>query len=82
MNNNLPTKIIQTKVIPLTNTRSSKIKAFDAEGNIIIIKKDLLDGNYFKQHLAVAEILMNRMGWKGKLIGGETQWGYAFAIVN
>jgi hypothetical protein len=79
-------KAILTKVIPCTNTKPTRVKAYTEGGNSITLSwsecdnnGDGLDG---KAHLYAAQALANKMQWPGKLLGGGTPEGYAFVFAE
>lgn len=63
-------KAIQTKYLPCTNTKGSRIKAFTGEkGQTVTIGyPHELSGEAV--HAKAAVMLRDKMGWKGELIGG------------
>ncbi len=72
-------KAIETKYLPCTNTRGSRIKAFTEGGNQITIPyPHELSG--VDVHAKAAVELCIKMGWKGKLISGGTKNGYVFVF--
>ena len=74
-------KAIQTKYIGATNTRGSRIKAFDEDGNSTTIPyPHELSGE--EVHRKAAEALRDKKGWKGELVGGGIKSGYVFVFVN
>ena len=72
-------KAITTKYLGATNTRGSRIKAFDMDGNSITIPypHDLSGEDV---HRAAAQALCAKMNWSGMLIGGATSGGYVFVF--
>ena len=74
-------KAILTKVLPCTNTRPRRMKAFDQDGNQFILT-GWLAGDFPDGHRAAAEGLCAKMGWKGSLIGGTTKDGMAFVFAE
>ncbi len=72
-------KAISTKYIGPTNTRGSRIKAFDCDNNAVTIPYPYeLSGE--DVHRKAAEALRDKMGWTGELIGGGTKDGYVFVF--
>ena len=72
-------KAIMTKYIGPTDRRGSRIKATDSDGNSIMLPYDSAldtEGN----HNAAAKALRDKMGWKGRLIGGWTSGGMAYVF--
>ena len=74
-------KAILTKYLPATNTKPSRVKAYDCDGNSITVPYtyDDLYGN--QAYINAANALKNKMGWKGELIGGHTKDGMAFVFM-
>ena len=78
-------QVIQTKFLPATNTRGSRIKATCAAGSITIGYPHELSGQAV--HRAAAEALASKLGWTspyyGQLLGGCLPDGsYCFVIGN
>ena len=72
-------KAITTKYLPATDTRGSRISAFDEDGNRITIPYDCaLSGEAVHRKAAVA--LCRKMGWSDNLIGGGVKGGYVFVF--
>jgi len=74
-------KAIVTKYLPATNTRPSRIKASDEDGNTITISYDhgLSHGQcYAKAAVALCE----KMGWSTNLVGGHVKDGYVFVTLS
>jgi hypothetical protein len=76
-------KAISTKFLGPTNTKGSRIKAFDGDGNSVTISKDYGLDTY-DSHKKAALKLCNKMRWKGcsRLVGGGTKTGFAFVFCN
>lgn len=78
---------IETRYIPATNTKPSRIKAYTCNGQSLVMsvgKAEELSpdrGNHADcTHRVVAQALADRMGW-GPLGGcGGTKRGYAFVF--
>ena len=70
-------KAIKTKYLAPTNTRGSRIKASDLDGNNITItyssNLDIEDA-----HAEAARALIDKMGWGGRWIAGALDAGYVF----
>lgn len=79
-------KAILTKIIPCTNTKPTRIKAYTEGGNQIMISWDHADGfgkrTQGQAHLFAARKLCDKMGWTGELIGGGTPDGYCFVFAQ
>ena len=72
-------KAIITKYLGPTDTKGSRIKADDGDGNTITISyPHELSGE--DVHRKAAEALCDKMGWTGELIGGAIKNGYAFVF--
>lgn len=72
-------KAISTKYIGPTNSRGSRIKAFDSDNNQVTISYpyELSGEDVYRK---AAEALRDKMGWTGELIGGGTKDGYVFVF--
>lgn len=78
-------KAILTKVIPCTNTKPTRVKAYTEGGNSIMVSWSECDSDGRTQgeaHLYAAQALANKMQWPGKLLGGGTPEGYAFVFAE
>ena len=73
-------KAIQTKYLPCTNTRGSRIKAWAEGGNQVTVPyPHELSGQAV--HRLAAETLCKKLGWTGALLGGGLPNGdYAFVF--
>jgi hypothetical protein len=72
-------KAIITKYIPATNTRGSRIKAFDCDKNSVVISyPHELSGEAVYKQAAVR--LCEKMKWSTDLLGGGTSNGYVFVF--
>jgi len=72
-------KAILTKYIPCSNTRGSRIKAYDCDKNSVTIPyPHELSGEDVYRLAAVR--LCQKMGWDTDLIGGGLANGYAFCF--
>ena len=72
---------IETKFIPCTNYRPSRVKATCQAGSLTLSWDDALDvdGN----HQAAAKALARRLNWAGKWVGGHLpKRGYVFIIAK
>lgn len=72
---------IQTKYIPATNTRGSRIKAFTSSGQSLTLgfSYELEDYENYKR---VALELCKKMGWSEKIEGGSTKDDYTFIFLK
>lgn len=79
-------KAILTKVLPCTNHRPTRLKAYTEGGNSLIVSLSEAEGNGDKNqglvHLYAAEKLRDKMKWTGELLGGGTIEGYAFVFAD
>ena len=74
-------KAIVTKYHGFTKARGSRISASDEDGNRVTIPYPY--GSSIEDcHRIAAMALCDRMGWKGKLIGGSLKTGYVFVWVR
>ena len=70
-------KAIETRYYGPTNTRGSRIRAFDLDGNSVSIPYPYdLSGEGC--HAAAAKALCKKMNWHGKLASGALERGYVF----
>jgi len=84
-------KAILTKRLPATNTKPARIKAYDSDGNSIVLSVHVFpldDANEEGKHFHTASALASKMGWwagrAGKcytLHGGGIKGGYAWVFV-
>ncbi len=74
-------KAIQTTYLGATNTRPSRIKASDCDGNSVTISypHGLSDEAAFRK---AADALCLKMGWKGPLVGGGLKNGWVFCFAE
>ena len=67
-------KAIQTKILPQTTTKPTRIKAFEPDGKSAIFSVEELSlncsGGIREWHGKAARLLADKHGWKGALIGG------------
>lgn len=70
-------KAIQTKYLPATNTKGSRIRAFDSDGNSVTVSH-YHDASRDDAHRRAARALCEKMDWRGRLIGGHIKDGMAF----
>ena len=78
-------KAILTKIIPCTNTKPTRIKAYTEGGNSLILSWSTCDDEGRTQgqaHLFAARKLCDKLKWEGVLIGGGTIEGYCFTFAN
>ena len=72
---------IQTKYLPATNTRGSRIKAFTSSGQSLTLPFDY-STDEVTRYKDVAIALCQKMNWPTDLIGGGTKNGYTFVFKN
>jgi stress response protein SCP2 len=74
-------KAIMTKYLSPGNVKGARIKAFDQDGNRVILEwNHSMDG--FENAAMAAEELKRKMKWKGELVGGSLKDGYVFVFVK
>jgi len=73
---------IMTKYLGPTNTKGSRIKAMQSYG----VKQVTIDFDYSLNdegnHALAAQMLLNRLGWRGEWRMGGTDKGYVFVNVD
>jgi hypothetical protein len=67
-------KSIQTKYVGPSNVRGSRVTADDGDGNRIVLGWRS-EWNSEQNHAEAAVTLCKRMGWGGRLQGGDTLKG-------
>ncbi len=78
-------KAILTKVLPCTNTKPTRIKAYTEGGNQQVLSWSECDSDDRTQgqaHLYAAQALADKMHWPGALIGGGIPDGYCFVFAD
>lgn len=78
-------KAILTKVLPATNTKPTRIKAYTEGGNSITLSWSECDDEGRTQaeaHGYAARKLARKMNWPGVLLGGGTIEGYCFVFAD
>ena len=74
-------KAIFTRYLGATNTKGSRIKAYDGDGNKITLAFDYaLSGEAIFKKAAVA--LCEKMNWPLELLGGGFKGNYVFVFKN
>ena len=72
---------ISTKFFGASNTKGARIQAKTGSG-----KKAYFDYTYELntegEHRRAAELMAEKMGWKGELIGGGTEEGFVWVFLN
>jgi hypothetical protein len=72
-------KAITVKYLSPTNTKGTRVKASDGDGNSVILPKDYaLDSYEMAQKAAVR--LCEKMDWHGVIEGGYTKDGMVFVF--
>jgi hypothetical protein len=76
-------KAISTKILLATNTKPKRLKAFDCDGNSVIISEGEVSGSLHSEdtNKFLAQKLADKMGWPGELVGGWTKEGYVFVFL-
>ena len=70
---------IQTKYLPCTDTKGSRVKAFTSNGQSLTMPYDYsLENEAVYKKVAIA--LCEKMDWSTDLIGGGTKDGYTFVF--
>ena len=62
-------KVITTKYLPMTATRPARVLATDNDGNSLIVGADSVS------HAEAAKRLKDKMGWEGRMVGGNLRSG-------
>ena len=75
-------KAIETRFIPATSIKPSRISATDNDGNRVIISYPSNVGDQEATHRVAALALCDKMNWSGRLVGGSLKHGYAFVFVD
>lgn len=70
-------KAIYIKYLPATGYKSLRIKADTRDGNSITMARSTEDINDKQDAERVAYALMDKMGWKGELIGNGDVFVFA-----
>jgi hypothetical protein len=76
-------KSIMTKILPSTDTKPYRIKAYDGDNNSIVISTDSIPHSRAdrRTHLIAVNKLKQKMGWKGSGVLGwmkGTEYVYVF----
>jgi len=72
-------KAILTWVLPATEHKPTRIRASEPDGKSVTVSLDYGISDY-DQHHAVACELRDKLGWEGKLIGGDLKFGMCFVF--
>lgn len=73
-------KAILTKVLPCTETKRRRVKAYDLDGNSVTVTTSWLSGQAL--HEFAAKELCAKMNWPGQMACGETREGFAFVFLD
>ena len=75
-------KSIFTKYLPATNTRGSRIKAYDSDkcNSITLPYDDALSTDYVHRGAALA--LCHKLGWTGTLVEGGSDTGNVYVFLT
>lgn len=74
------TQAIETKYLPATNNRGSRIKATAWAGSVTVPYDHALNAD--DNHAAAALALRYKMGWQGKFAQGGNAKGNGYYFVN
>ena len=74
-------KAITTRYRGATNTRGARMEASDGDRNKVSIPYPH-ELNSEQAHAAAAQALRDKMGWKGRMIGGATKEGYTWVFAD
>ena len=72
-------KAIRTRYLGATNTRGSRIKADDGDGNTVTISYPH-EFSGADVHAQAAIALCQKMGWRGMITAGGLDNGYVFTF--
>lgn len=76
-------KAITCKYLPPTNTKPSRIKAYDMDNNQVTINYQSADsssGDTYRVYERAARALCDKMGWNIEIVGGGIKDGYVFVL--
>jgi hypothetical protein len=68
---------IETKYLPYTNCRGSRVKARSSGGHSVTVDWDYAL-NSEENHIAACKALVEKLQWQGTFQGGGTERGYVF----
>lgn len=74
-------KAIMTKVMPATNTKGTRIKAYDSDNNSVTVSWEH-ELNEEENAIHAAYKLKEKMNWKGDMAWGWVKEGYIFVFIN
>ena len=72
---------IQAKTLPATNTKPTRIKAMH-EGNMETITIARGDGYIEDDYCKAAQMLKDKLSWKGSMCGGHNKQGMVFVFLD
>jgi hypothetical protein len=72
---------ILTKYLGPTDTKGSRYKAYTSNGQSITLDADHRK-DYDLNHDAAAKALCQKMGWKGSLVRGGIETGFAYVFTR
>lgn len=76
-------QLIQTKWIPETYIKPNRIKAFCSAGNVTVGADSTPFASHTEEaHKWVAQLLADKLKWKGQLVGGSTKDGFGFTVLD
>ena len=74
-------KAILTKYLGPTNTKPSRMKAIEPDGNYIVINWNH-ELSQYENHERAAKELMKKMNWDNDIIGGVLKNNYVFVMIR
>jgi len=71
-------KVIETRIVPATDTKPTRIKAVAGK----LSNTCILNDNYSLEnnHGYIAQVLAEELGWTGEFIGGHTNDGMVWVM--
>jgi hypothetical protein len=76
-------KAIQTRFIPPTAFKGSRVKAWDSDGNSVTLSWDHSLPEDENNHVAAVRALCKKMGWEvGTFAMGGIKGGWVFVLVT
>jgi hypothetical protein len=74
-------KTIFTKYIGPSNTRGSRVKAYDEDGNQATVSyNQAVDDE--EAHIEAVRALCDKMNWHGPMVSGGTKQGFVFVFLE
>jgi len=74
------TQAIETRFMPVTNSRPSRVKAFAPQGSVILSYDHSLNVN--DMHARAAMALADQLGWLGTWLQGSNVKGDGYVFVK